>query len=133
MSRALIVLSSPSDRRKAALWLERAPKGSRVEFKAPRRSVPQNDLMWGMLTDVAQQIEWYGQRLTAQDWKDLLTACLRKSRVVPGIDPGTTVPLGLHTSDMSKEEMSTLLELIIAFGTERGVKFTHLPPVEEAA
>ena len=49
-------------------------------------------------------------------------AALRKARVVPGIDGGF-VPLGMRTSDMSKGELSQLLELIAAFGAERGVKF----------
>jgi hypothetical protein len=45
---------------------------------------------------------------------------------VPGIDPGTFVPLGMRTSQMTKEEISDLLELIYAFGAERGVKFREL-------
>jgi beta-xylosidase len=97
--------------------------GSRVEFKAPRRSLDQNALMWSRLTDISQQVEWYGQKLTAEDWKDVMSASLRKCRVVPGIDAGTFVPLGMRTSDMSKAEMADLLELIAAFGAERGVKF----------
>ena len=42
---------------------------------------------------------------------------------MPGIDPGTYVPLGMRTSDMSKEEMGLLLDLIAAFAAERGVTF----------
>jgi len=123
MTRALIVLASPSDRRKAALWLEQAPRNSRIEFKAPRRSLDANSKLWACLTDIASQVVWYGQKLSAEDWKDVLTASLRKARVVPGIDAGTFVPLGMRTSDMSKEEFSDLLELVMAFGAERGVVF----------
>lgn len=61
----------------------------------------------------------------------MFTASLRKARVVPGIDPGSFVLLGLHTSAMSKEEMSMLLELIYAFGAEHGVVFHD--PTEAAA
>jgi hypothetical protein len=75
-----------------------------------------------MLTDVARQVEWYGQKLTPTDWKDVMSASLRKAYVVPGIDGGF-VPLGMHTSDMSKEEMSALIELIHAFGAQHGVVF----------
>jgi hypothetical protein len=123
MTRALIVLSSPSDRRKAALWIEQAPKNTRIEFKAPRRSLEANAKMWSMLTDIATQIDWYGVKLTPEDYKDICSASLRKARVVPGIDPGSFVPLGMRTSDMTKEEMSNLIELIAAFGAERGVIF----------
>jgi hypothetical protein len=102
--------------------VRQAPIGSRVEFKSPRRTLPQNDRLWAMLTDVARQVDWYGQKLTPDDWKDVFTASLRRAHVVPGIDGGF-VPLGMRTSDMSKEEMSALIELIYAFGAEQGVIF----------
>lgn len=129
MTRALIVLGLQSDKAKASKWIEQAPMGTRVEFKAPRRSLDQNSLMWARLTEIAQQVEWYGAKLSAEDWKDVFSASLRKARVVPGIDPGTYVPLGMRTSDMTKEEMGQLLDLIDAFAAERGVSFNR----EEAA
>lgn len=122
MSRALLTLRTVADRDRACRWVRQAPIGSRVEFKSPRRTLPQNDRMWAMLTDIARQVEWYGQKLTPDDWKDVFTASLRRAHVVPGLDGGF-VPLGMHTSDMSKEEMSALIELIYAFGAERGVIF----------
>lgn len=123
MSRATLILASPSVRDKAHNWIDRVPAGTRLEFKAPRRSVDQNALLWALLTDIASQVVWYGQKLSAEDWKDVLTASLRKARVVPGIDAGTFVPLGMRTSDMSKAEFSELIELIYAFGAHQGVKF----------
>jgi len=122
MSRALLTLRTIADRDRACRWVRQAPIGSRVEFKSPRRTLPQSDKMWAMLTDIARQVDWYGQKLTADDWKDVFTASLRRAHVVPGLDGGF-VPLGMHTSDMSKEEMSALIELIYAFGAERGVIF----------
>ena len=63
------------------------------------------------------------------------SASLRKARVVPGIDPGTYVPLGMRTSDMSKEEMGLLLDLIAAFAaaprrrlSRRGGRMRKIPP-----
>lgn len=123
MSRAILTLRSAGDRSRAHSWIEKAPKNTTVEFKAERRTLPQNDRLWAMLTDVATQVEWHGQWLTPTDWKDMFTASLRKARIVPGIDPGSFVLLGLHTSRMDKEEMSLLLDLIEAFGAERGVTF----------
>lgn len=123
MGRALIVLHTPPDRQRAHHWIDRVPDGTRLEFKNRRRTNEQNSKMWACLTDVAEQVEWYGQKLSAEDWKDVFSASLRKARVVPGIDPGTYVPLGMRTSDMSKEEMSGMIELMLAFGAERGVRF----------
>lgn len=123
MSGPTIILSNDLARQRAAKWCLTAPQNSRVEYKPPKRTLPQNSRMWACLTDIARQVEWYGQKLTADDWKDMFTASLRKARVVPGLDPGSFVLLGLHTSDMGKEEMGNLMELIDAFAAERGVVY----------
>lgn len=125
MTRALLVLANDDIRAKAVRWIRGVPKDTRLTFQAPRRSLEANAKMWAMLTEIAEQVVWYGQKLSADDWKDVLTASLRKARVVPGIDPGTYVPLGMRTSDMSKEEMATLIELIGAFGASHGVVFSE--------
>jgi hypothetical protein len=93
-----------------------------LSIREEKRSLEQNRLLWAALTDISRQVEWYGETLTPDDWKTMLTASLRKQRAVQGIDGGFVV-LGLSTSKMSKEEMSELLELAIAFGTDKGVTF----------
>lgn len=128
MGHALLVIHGDRDRQRAASWAQKAPTGTRIDFKAAKRTLPQNDLMWSLLTEVASQVVWYGQKLSATDWKDVFTASLRKARVVPGIDPGSFVLLGLHTSDMTKDELSNLIELIHAFGAEHGVVFQDQVP-----
>ncbi len=132
MGRALIILQSSAERARATQWIAKAPPGTRVEFKATKRSIDQNSKMWACLTDIATQVVWYGAKLSADDWKDVFSASLRKARVVPGIDAGTYVPLGMRTSDMSKDEMSALIELVLAFGAEHQVVF-HDQPTEAAA
>jgi hypothetical protein len=127
MGRALLILTSDATRSKAMAWVRSAPNGTRVEFKETKRSIPQNDLMWSLLSQIAQQVVWYGQKLSSDDWKDMFTASLKKARVVPGIDGGSFVPLGMRTSDMSKDEMSALIELIYAFGAEHGAVFREQP------
>lgn len=129
MGRASVVVRSDADRVLLADWAYRVPVGTRVDWRGPRRSTDQNDLMWARLTDLSRNLDWYGQKLTPEDWKDMFTASLRKARVVPGLDPGSFVPLGMRTSDMSKDEMTALLDLIDAFAAERGVTFNE----EEAA
>jgi hypothetical protein len=133
MGRALVVIRSAQDRARASKWAAIAPINTRIEFKRTRRTLDQNSKMWAMLTDVSLQVEWYGQKLAPEDWKDMFTASLRKARVVPGIDPGSFVLLGLHTSDMDKEELGMLIELIYAFGAERGVRFSGPDDQAEAA
>jgi hypothetical protein len=126
MARALVEIKTKADRNLIERWAHGVPDGTTVEFRAPRRSGDQNNLMWSLLGQISKSVDWYGQKLTSEDWKDVLTASLRRTRVVPGIDVGTFVPLGMRTSQMTKEEISDLLELIYAFGAERGVKFREL-------
>ena len=120
MTRAVLILG-PKTRETALRWISMAQDGTRLEFCAPRRTIEQNALLWALLTDVSRQVEWYGAKLSPDDWKDVFSASLRKARVVPGLDSGTFVPLGMRTSDMSKPEMSAMIELIHAFGAEKGV------------
>lgn len=94
-----------------------------LELRPERRSDPQNRRMWAMLADISAQVDWYGQKLSAEDWKHVLSASLKKQRAVQGLDGGFVV-LGLSTSKMGKAEMSELQELMEAFGAERGVKFS---------
>lgn len=126
MSRAIVQIRAAADRNLVARWASSVPEGTTVEFRAPRRSLDQNALMWSLLQQISKQLDWYGQKLSSEDWKDVLTASLRKTRVVPGIDAGTFVPLGMRTSQMTKEEIGELIELIYAFGAERSIQFREL-------
>lgn len=124
MTRATLVLVTPAIRQKAAHWAAMAPEGTRVDFKAPKRSLPQNDRMWAMLTEVAAQLPWHGIKLSADDWKLIfLDALKRELRMVPNIDGSGFVNLGRSSSDLSKEEMTGLIDLIHAFGAGHGVVF----------
>lgn len=123
MAIKFVPLYTEKDRRKAHGWIDSAPPGTKIAFKRPDgRSVDQNALMWARLSEISRQVDWYGEKLSAEDWKTVFTASLRKARVVPGIDGGFVV-LGLSTSQMSKAEMGDLLMLMEAFAAERGVAF----------
>jgi hypothetical protein len=124
MSRYLLTLRSTAERERAMRLVGAAPPGTRVEFKAIKRSLPQNDKMWAMLTDVAQQVKWHGLRLRPDDFKLIfLDALKRELRMVPNLDGTGFVSLGRSSSDLSKDEMAQLLELIAAWGAEHGVIF----------
>jgi len=81
--------------------------------------------MWANLEDIAQQVIWYGQKLDKQEWKDVLTAGLKKQKIVPGIEGGFLV-IGARTRKMSVAEMNELIELAVMFGAQQGVKFRAL-------
>ncbi len=125
-SRAIVQIKAQADRNLIARWAANVPVGTSVEFRAPRRSADQNALMWSLLTQISKQVEWFGKMRSPEDWKDLSTAALRGAEFVPGITPGTVVPLGMRTSQMTAAEISELIESLYCFGAERGVKFREL-------
>lgn len=124
MTRYVIVLNGKADRERAAKYIAAAPAGTRVEFKATRRSSAQNDKFWATMTDIAEQLPWHGVRLRADDWKlILLNALKREVRIMPNIDGTGFVNLGVSSSDLSKQEMADLIELAHEFGARHGVVF----------
>jgi len=116
------IMSHEIARQRAIDAVRAAPAGYVIEIREPTRTLDQNALLWPLLTEVSRQVDWYGQKLTEDEGKDVFTAGLRKQKAVPGIDGGF-VMVGSKTSRMNKREFSELVELIYAFGAERGVKF----------
>lgn len=124
MSRALITLHGLADRQRAIRAIQSCPAGARVEIKAAKRTIPQNDRMWAMLTDIAQQVAWHGKKLTTEAWKLVfLDGLKRELQIVPNLDGTGFVNIGRSSSDLSKEEMGDLMELMAAFGAQHGVVF----------
>lgn len=122
MSRALILLNNDADRAKASAWIAKAPPKTRVEFKGPRRSIPQNDRLWAHLTDIASQKDWHGEKLTANQWKMLFLDALKSEfHAVPNLAGTGIVDIGRSSADLSKEEMSEFLALIEAWCAQNGV------------
>ena len=109
-------------RRRAIEAIHDAPDGYVVEVKPATRTTDQNRLLWALLSDVSEQVNWHGQKLAPEDWKHVFSASLKQQRAVPGMDGGFVV-LGLSTSKMTKAEFSDLVELIHAFGAQNEVRF----------
>ena len=124
MSRALIIIRNDVDRQRATRLAHKAPVGTRVEFKATKRSLPQNAKMHAMLTEVSRQLRWDGIKLTSDDWKLVfIDALKREVRIVRNIDGTGVVNLSRSSSDLSKAEMADLISLIEEFGARHGVMF----------
>ena len=96
-----------------------------LSVKQAKRSNEQNKRLWAMLNEISQQVDWYGQKLTPEEWKDVFSAAMKRTKVVPGLDGGFVV-CGQSTSRMTKGEMSEMQTLMEAFGAERGVKFSAM-------
>ena len=118
---------------KAWPWLKSmlmAGHKMQVEVRRETRSLEQNARLWAMLTDISEQVDWYGRKLSPEDWKHVFSASLSKQDVVPGIDGGFVV-LGKSTSRMTRSEMTDLQTLMEAFGAEHGVRFGVDPETGE--
>jgi NinB protein len=124
MSRAAIVIKHKEDRERAAKWAMEAPYDTRIEFRLTRRSLPQNAKLWAMLSEFSRQLPWHGLRLSPNDWKLIfLDALKRELRAVPNLDGTGFVNLGRSSSNLTKAEMTELIELMSAFGTMHNITF----------
>ena len=120
MKRTLI-LTGEAARKAACREVLAAPDGFAVTIGERTRTLDQNAALWPLLGEISRQVDWYGQRLSEEEWKDVFSAALKKQKVVPGLDGGFVV-CGQRTSKMGKREFSDLLELIHAFAAERDVE-----------
>ncbi|WP_442592496.1 recombination protein NinB [Parapusillimonas sp. JC17] len=128
MDKQVFNLVSPLVRRNAAHAIAQAPEGYRCEIRPKTRTLAQNDLMWSVLTDISKQVEFVvnGElvKVSPEEVKDILTASLkRETRMAMGIDGGMVL-LGQRTSKMTVRQMTELIELAHAFGTQRGVEWS---------
>jgi hypothetical protein len=131
MSRHLLILFTPKDRERAYQYIMQAPVGTRIEIKAVKRSLPQNDLMWSMLSEIAVQKEHHGRKYAPDVWKALfLNGWQKEISLIPTLDGSSLLPL-TRTSDLSREEMTSLIDFIDAWAAQNGVKLSG--PNEAAA
>lgn len=126
MSNRIIIILDSTIRTHAESVIHSLPADGSMEIvireHKPNRSLDQNSKLWAMLGEISAQVNWYGNKLTSENWKDVFTASLKKQTVVPGIDGGFVV-CGTSTRKMSRAEMSELIELMEAFGVDHDVKF----------
>lgn len=113
MSRHIITLHSTADRERAVKYTVDALYGTRIEFKDPKRSLPQNDRLW-LILDRVSKLSWHGQTYTAEEWKDYFMHAYRGEKWMP-FEEGGLIPIGRSTSQLAKNEFGELMTLIEAF------------------
>lgn len=130
MSRAVLVLWNDAMRQKAHGWIDKSEKETRLTFQAPKRTLPQNDRFWAMLTDIAEQKTHAGRKYTPDQWKILfMHAAGRETQFIPSLDNATFIPWGQSSSELSVAEMGDIITFMLKWADENGVTF-HGP--EEA-
>ncbi len=103
--------------------------GGAVEIAIRRyeegRSNPQNAKQWAMYTDISEQLQWHGNSMSKEDWKILLTNEWKPQSIVPSISGSGFCVLNASTSKASKKDMADLIEIVYAFGSNMGVKWSE--------
>lgn len=121
-------------RRNAMIAIREADHNSRVVIYDPQRSIPQNDRLHAMCDDISRQVEWRDMfnrpiKLSPEKWKRFFAAMWVRSRggtstVVPNEDGSGFYDLSMSTTELNVSEAGELMDLIEAFGAERGVEFS---------
>ena len=97
-----------------------------LSIRTETRTLKQSALMWSCLTDLSNQVTWFGKKLTKEGWKDFITGHLDGQDLVPNMD-GTgfiSIQRGRSTSAMTIREMVAVIDLCHAFGADQGVKWS---------
>src|SRR5262245_13409581 len=122
---------APSSRAFIVQAVQDAPDGSYVDLHTePKRTREQNDRMWPMLDDLAEQLpwrDWQGNTIMmdSDQWKEFFLAILYRDQLMVMNPEGTGMVLVRSKSGSSQlrvSEASELLTLIETFAVERGVK-----------
>ncbi len=98
-----------------------------LEVRTETRTLAQNRLLWSVMHDLSEQVQWCGRRLTPKGWKEWLTGHLDGQELLPDMH-GTgfiSISRGRSTSQMTVKEMTAVIDLAHAFGAERGVKWSR--------
>jgi hypothetical protein len=126
-----VLLTSAYARARAKSLIDKAPDGYIADIREPRRTLDQNDKLWAMLSDIAMS-KPLGRMHTPDDWKAIaMNACGWECAFCEGLD-GRPFPIGFRSSQLTKSQMSTLIEWLQAFGDEHGVRWSEAGK-EEAA
>ena len=130
-----IILRTQQDRGRAVRWVENAPDGTVVEFKQKGRSNDQNAAMWSVLTQINRQRPVHnGVKMSAVLWKAVFMQALGAELVMlPTLEGGGLFPFGHRSSKLTKDEMSNLIELMLAWAATEELVIEHFDGPQEVA
>ena len=99
-----------------------------LEVRAETRSTQQNRKLHACIADIARQVEWAGKHRDIDVWKRLLMAAWLRARgepleILPALDGCGVDVVFEKTSNLDVTQCSELLEYVLAWGAEQGVRF----------
>ena len=115
-----VILVGERQREYAQELLAQAALGEMVTIKPQTRTGEQNALLWALLTDLSKS-KPNGREHTPDTWKLLVMhACGHACQFEIGLN-GQPFPTGFRSSQLTKAQMSDLIEWIHAYAAEAGV------------
>jgi len=137
-AQATFRLSTMEARQNACRAIVAAPEGYVVEIKEPTRNLLQNAALHAALMDIARQVKWHGKDLSVDVWKRLCTAAWLREvgespEMIPALDGKGFDIVFERTSTMSVAQMSRLIDWVMCFGAQNGVKFKAPSDIEDWA
>jgi hypothetical protein len=116
-----VILVGERQRDFAKSLVSQAPLGYVVTVKPQVRTHEQNDLMWALLTELSRA-KPNGREHTPDAWKLLVMhACGHACQFEVGLN-GQPFPTGFRSSQLTKAQMSDLIDWIYAYAAEAGVE-----------
>lgn len=125
MTKRTFILSHSEARRRAVQTCQEAPEGHVVTVAEPTRNLEQNAAQWPILEAFAAQkqlcVNGRMEYVSADEWKDILTASFRDELARVANFRGRMILLGQRTSKFKKPEFSMWLDWLHAAAIEEGV------------
>lgn len=122
-----IIIRTAADRQRAIRWVSQMPFGGVVEFKEKRRSNEQNAAMWSLLTQITRQRPTHnGVNMSAVLWKAVFMQALGVELVMlPTLEADGLFPFGHRSSTLTIEQMTDLIEMMLAWAAKEGLEIQH--------
>lgn len=120
-----VILDSRYRRDQAHRLVDAAPLGAVLTIAPPKRSTDQNSRFWAMLSDISRA-KPDGHRHTPEMWKAfMMKACGHAVQFAISPVDGEPFPVGFRSSQLSKAQMSDLMEFMSAWAAEKGIVFSN--------
>lgn len=128
------VLAHEQARQRAATACYDAPANWVVDIKPPKQSRDQQALYHVIFDEFADQARFMDKQWDSEAWKRLLIDAYARHRasegrplaghglIVPSLDGGGWVQLGVQSRDFRKEEASEFIEMLHATADEYNVR-----------
>lgn len=100
-----------------------------LTIEREKRSQDQNEMFHSIIGQIAKQARHLGATWSPDDWKRLLVHAWAKEtkrhgfeKIVPALDGGGIVQLGLQTREFTKSDASEFTEYLLAWAASNGVE-----------